>query len=39
MAHLINSLASLSEILENDAFGEYDERGTIKANVKKNVEF
>ena len=31
MSALINSLASLGEIIDEDSFGEYDEKSTLKA--------
>lgn len=34
MAALINSLAPLSEIIDDDAFGEYDDKSTLRGTPK-----
>ena len=37
MAALINALASLEDIIEDDSFGEYDEKSTLKPTPRSSL--
>lgn len=37
MASLIYSLAALGEVIDNDAFGEYDDRSTLRPTPKGSL--
>ena len=37
VSSLINSLASLSEILNDESFGDYDEKSTIRSTPRNSM--
>lgn len=38
MAALINSLAALDDILDEEVFGEYDDKSTLKGSSRSSIK-